>query len=135
MTPRPHRHTTTSLALRQPGSWTSEYHRHPTHQEQFPTVERLWHAGHVDYIVSQYVLGHDAVLNGPEGQEFYVTDRPLYRRQFVVAALEPAGRPAAHAPGHRGQLPPRRSPPAPTAAAASKAPAGGLLRHEIHLPA
>ncbi|WP_406439094.1 hypothetical protein OHB14_51520 [Streptomyces sp. NBC_01613] len=81
----------TALALRLPGSWTSEYHRHPTYQDQFPTIERLWDAGHVDYIVSQYVLGHDAVLNGPAGEQLYVTDRPLYRHQFVVAALEPEG--------------------------------------------
>ncbi|MGC0405286.1 hypothetical protein RKD27_007930 [Streptomyces sp. SAI-126] len=78
-----------ALAERLPGTWTSEYHRHRTYPDQFPTVERLWDVGHVDYIVSQYVLGHDAVLDGPDGQQLYVTDRPLYRHQFVVAALEP----------------------------------------------
>jgi hypothetical protein len=80
-----------ALAERLPGTWTSEYHRHPTYKDQFPTIERLWDAGHVDYIVSQYVLGHDAVLNGPDGEQLYVTDRPLYRHQFVVAPLEPEG--------------------------------------------
>ncbi|WP_327731469.1 hypothetical protein OG250_43310 [Streptomyces sp. NBC_00487] len=78
-----------ALAERLPGTWTSEYHRHTAYENQFPTVEGLWDAGHVDYIVSQYVLGHDAVLHGPHGQQLYVTDRPLYRHQFVVAPLEP----------------------------------------------
>ncbi|MEU0426113.1 hypothetical protein ABZ235_21340 [Streptomyces canus] len=32
------------LAARLPGNWTSEYHRHPTYKDQFPTVERLWDA-------------------------------------------------------------------------------------------
>ncbi|CAM5570896.1 hypothetical protein [Streptomyces aurantiogriseus] len=80
-----------ALADRLPGTWTSEYHRHTAYEDQFPSVERLWDAGHVDYIVSQHVLGHDVVLHGPHGQELYVTDRPLYRHQFVVAALEPKG--------------------------------------------
>ncbi|PIB11939.1 MULTISPECIES: hypothetical protein [Streptomyces] len=80
-----------ALADRLPGAWTSEYHRHPTYEDQFPTIERLWDAGHVHYIVSQYVLGHDAILHGPGGEQLYVTDRPLYRHQFVVAALEPEG--------------------------------------------
>ncbi|MFM9536914.1 hypothetical protein [Streptomyces turgidiscabies] len=80
-----------ALAERLPGTWTSEYHSHPAYKDQFPTVERLWDADHVDHIVSQYVLGHDAVLNGPHAQQFYVTDRPLYRHQFVVTPLEPEG--------------------------------------------
>ncbi|MEU6148056.1 hypothetical protein ABZ848_47945 [Streptomyces sp. NPDC047081] len=80
-----------ALAERLPGMWTSEYHRHRSYADQFPTVERLWDLGHVDHIVSQYVLGHDAVLTGPDGEQLYVTDRPHYRHQFVVAALEPSG--------------------------------------------
>ncbi|WP_254650153.1 hypothetical protein [Streptomyces sp. GbtcB7] len=80
-----------SLADRLPGTWTSEYHRHAAYKDQFPAVERLWGLGHVDHIVSQQVLGHDAVLNGPHGQQLYVADRPRYRRQFVVAPLEPEG--------------------------------------------
>jgi hypothetical protein len=80
-----------ALAERLPGTWTSEYHRHPTYQAQFPLIERLWDTGHVDYIVSQYTLGHAAVLNGPDEQQLYVTDRPLYRHQLVVAPLEPEG--------------------------------------------
>ncbi|MFD3580889.1 hypothetical protein [Streptomyces sp. NPDC058683] len=80
-----------ALAARLPGTWRSEYHRHASYAEQFPIIERLWDTGHVDYIVSQYVLGHDAVLHGPEQQQLYVADRPLYRHQFVVAPLEPEG--------------------------------------------
>ena len=79
-----------ALAERLPGTWTSEYHRHPTYEDQLPIIERLWDAGHVDYIVSQGT-DHGAVLNGPDGQQLYLVDRPRYRHQFVVAALEPEG--------------------------------------------
>ncbi|MFG3038067.1 hypothetical protein ACGFYZ_14270 [Streptomyces sp. NPDC048330] len=77
------------LADRLPGHWTSEYTHHDSYEEQFPAADRLWDAGHVDYIVSQYVLGHHAVLHDQDGRTLYVTDRPLYRHQFVVAPLEP----------------------------------------------
>ncbi|OKI09410.1 hypothetical protein A6A06_01505 [Streptomyces sp. CB02923] len=80
----------TDLAARLPGAWTSTYHRHASYKDQFPTAEQLWDLGHIDHIVSQYVLTHDAVLHGPEDQRLYVSDRPLYSRQFVVAPLEPA---------------------------------------------
>jgi hypothetical protein len=79
------------LAARLPGTWTSESHRHVAYQDQFPTVERLWDHGHVNYLVSEYVLGHDAVLHGPDDQQLYLADRPLYPHQFVVAPLEPEG--------------------------------------------
>ncbi|MCZ0997574.1 hypothetical protein O1M63_04550 [Streptomyces mirabilis] len=42
-----------TLAERLPGTWTSDYHRYRTFEDQFPTIERLWDVGHVDYIVSQ----------------------------------------------------------------------------------
>ncbi|MEU7205609.1 hypothetical protein [Streptomyces sp. NPDC045470] len=79
------------LAARLPGTWTSTYHRHAAYRDQFPTAGQLWDLGHVYHIVSQYVLTHDAVLYGPDSQRLYVTDRPLYSRQFVVAPLEPVG--------------------------------------------
>ncbi|MGW7005915.1 hypothetical protein ACWGCW_24690 [Streptomyces sp. NPDC054933] len=80
-----------ALAGRLPDDWTSEYHRHAQYKDQFATAEALWDTGHVSYIVSQYVLGHHAVLHGPDDQQLYVADRPLYRHQFVVAPLEPDG--------------------------------------------
>ncbi|MFF0165434.1 hypothetical protein [Streptomyces prasinus] len=80
-----------SLADRLPGLWTSDYQRHAQYAGQFPLTEQLWDAGHVEYIVSQYVLTHDAVLHGPSCQRLYVTDRPRYPHQFVVAPLVPAG--------------------------------------------
>ncbi|MCZ4101289.1 hypothetical protein G3I60_35585 [Streptomyces sp. SID13666] len=79
----------TALATRLPGSWTSQYQRHVRYEDQFPLSEQLWDNGHVAYIVSQYVIAHDAVLHGPGGQRLYVADRPRYRHQFVVAPLEP----------------------------------------------
>ncbi|MCP3821400.1 hypothetical protein NLX86_25880 [Streptomyces sp. A3M-1-3] len=78
-----------ALADRLPGHWTSEYAQHDSYAQQFVTVEKLWDTGHVDYIVSQYVLGHHAVLHDQDGRQLYLTDRPLYSRQFVVAPLEP----------------------------------------------
>ncbi|MEV6535148.1 hypothetical protein AB0M86_37135 [Streptomyces sp. NPDC051639] len=79
------------VADRLPGTWTSEYQRHALYADQFPRTEQLWDTGHVDYIVSQYVLTHDAVLHGPADQRLYVTDRPLFPHQFVVAPLAPVG--------------------------------------------
>ncbi|WP_329309207.1 hypothetical protein [Streptomyces microflavus] len=79
------------LAARLPGDWTSEYHHHNSYSDQFPVAERLWDAGHVNWAVSEYVLGHDAVLTGPAGQELYIVERPHHRGQFLVAALAPPG--------------------------------------------
>ncbi|MET9664940.1 hypothetical protein ABZY19_06155 [Streptomyces sp. NPDC006475] len=79
------------LAARLPGTWTSKYQRHAQYADQFPRTDELWDTGHVDYIVSQYVLTHDAVLHGPADQRLYVTDRPRYPHQFVVAPLAPDG--------------------------------------------
>ncbi|MDX2680130.1 hypothetical protein [Streptomyces soliscabiei] len=79
------------LAARLPGTWTSEYQRHSQYADQLPRTEQLWDNGHVDYIVSQYVLTHDAVLHGPAEQQLYVADRPRHPHQFVVAALAPDG--------------------------------------------
>lgn len=79
------------LADRLPGTWASEYQRHARYADQFPRAEQLWDTGHVQYIVSQYVLTHDAILHGPNDQRLYVTDRPRYPHQFVVAPLAPLG--------------------------------------------
>ncbi|MFD4954054.1 hypothetical protein [Streptomyces sp. NPDC058451] len=79
------------LAARLPGTWTSEYQHHAQYADQLPRTVNLWDNGHVDYIVSQYVLTHDAVLHGPSNQRLYVADRPRYPHQFVVAPLTPAG--------------------------------------------
>ncbi|MGW5868265.1 hypothetical protein ACWFRJ_39670 [Streptomyces sp. NPDC055239] len=79
------------LAARLPGAWTSTYQRHAAYRDQFPTTNQVWDTGQVGHIVSQYVLAHDAVLHGPEAQRLYVTDRPLYPHQFVVAPLQPDG--------------------------------------------
>ncbi|WP_328486032.1 hypothetical protein [Streptomyces zaomyceticus] len=92
----PHNHTflptfAVTLAARLPGTWTSQYHRHTAYSEQFPAAERLWDSGHVDWAVSEQVLGHHAVLTGPAGEELYVIERPRHRGQFLVAALEPVG--------------------------------------------
>ncbi|AWL37191.1 MULTISPECIES: hypothetical protein [unclassified Streptomyces] len=76
------------LADRLPGIWTSHYQR-AQYADQPPRTEQLWDIGHVDYIVSQNVLTHDAVLHGPDNQRLYVTDRPLYPHQFVIAPLVP----------------------------------------------
>ncbi|MFE1407833.1 hypothetical protein ACFW5D_30255 [Streptomyces sp. NPDC058770] len=79
------------LAARLPGTWTSAYQRHARYAGQFPRTEQLWDVGYVDYIVSQYVLTHDAVLHGPYSQRLYIADRPRYPHQFVVAPLTPDG--------------------------------------------
>ncbi|MFD9841028.1 hypothetical protein [[Kitasatospora] papulosa] len=96
------------LADRLPGAWTSEYHRHLTYPDQFPVAEQIWDTGHVSYVATEFVLGHDAVLHGPDQQHLYLADRPRYPHQFVVAPLEPATPPSSPSP-HIGRLR-RRSP-------------------------
>lgn len=86
------------MAARLPGCWTSTYQRYTLYEDQFPTTNRLWDTGHVQHIALTYVLGHGAVLRGPEGQELYVTDRPQYPHEVVVAPLEPD--PAGIGPHH-----------------------------------
>ncbi|MFE4054962.1 hypothetical protein ACFXP3_01410 [Streptomyces sp. NPDC059096] len=80
-----------ALAARLPDRWTSTYDRHAPYKDQFETSRGLWDSGHVAAVAHQYVLGHHAILHGPDGLQLYVADRPLRRRQFVVAALEPEG--------------------------------------------
>lgn len=77
------------IAARLPGGWTSTYQHYALYEHQFPTTNRLWDTGHVQHIASTHVLGHGAILRGPEGQELYVTDRPRYPHEIVVAPLEP----------------------------------------------
>ncbi len=77
------------LAARLPGAWTNEYQRHARYEDQFPRTEQLWDVGHVDHIVSQYVLTHDADLHGPDSQRLYVADRPLYTHQLVTMPAVP----------------------------------------------
>ena len=79
----------TDLALRLPGIWNSEYHHHAAYEDQFPIAEQLWDLGHIDWVISEFVLTHDAVLHGPGGKRLYVTDRPMNPHQFVIAPLEP----------------------------------------------
>ncbi|MFF7438981.1 hypothetical protein [Streptomyces sp. NPDC008122] len=78
-----------AVAARLPGEWTSKYTRHDAYKDQFRTTERLWDLGHVNYIVGEFVVGHEAVLHGPDGQRLYLTDRPTHLHQFVVAPLAP----------------------------------------------
>lgn len=86
----------TDLASLLPGIWNSEYHHHDAYRDQFPIAEQLWDIGHVDWVVSQFVLTHDAVLHGADGRRLYVTDRPLHPHQFVIAPLEPDGEHIKH---------------------------------------
>lgn len=84
----------TALAARLPGTWTSLYHQHTAYREQFALANQVWDLGHVHWAVSEFVLRHDAELNGPHGQRLYVIERPLKPGQFLVAPLQP--RPVFH---------------------------------------
>ncbi|MFI9829731.1 hypothetical protein ACIHIX_18805 [Streptomyces sp. NPDC051913] len=79
----------TALADRLPGVWTSEYHHHLAYSDQFTVSEQHWDGGHVGYVATEFVLGHEAVLHGPDQQHLYLSDRPRSSHQFVVAPLEP----------------------------------------------
>ncbi|WP_338932715.1 hypothetical protein WEB32_30320 [Streptomyces netropsis] len=81
----------TALAERLPGTWTSQHRPHATYPDQFSIAEDLRDMGHAQWAVSEFVLNHDAVLNGPDGMRLYVIDRPLNQHEFIVAALAPPG--------------------------------------------
>ncbi|MGJ5751605.1 hypothetical protein FB563_4050 [Streptomyces puniciscabiei] len=78
-----------ALASRLPGEWTSQYHQHTQYKDQFPLSDRVWDCGHVQWAVSEFVLGHHCTLTGPDDQQLCVIDRPLHRHQFLVAPLAP----------------------------------------------
>ncbi|MFB8440464.1 hypothetical protein ACFC7A_15605 [Streptomyces niveus] len=78
-----------ALAVRLPGTWTSHYHQHAAYRDQFTLGNRVWDLGHVHWAVSEFVLRHDAELNGSHGQRLYVIERPLKRGQFLVAPVQP----------------------------------------------
>lgn len=78
-----------SLAIRLPGTWTSDYRQHMAYRDQFPLGEQVWDNGTVSWAISEFVLRHHAQLDGPGGQRLCVIDRPLHRHQFLVAPLRP----------------------------------------------
>lgn len=79
----------TALASRLPGDWHTAYHQHSTYNDQFHVEDKVWNNGHVSWAFSEFVLGHDAQLSGPDGQRLCVIDRPLSHDQFLVVPLVP----------------------------------------------
>ncbi|MFJ2739659.1 hypothetical protein ACIO3O_08320 [Streptomyces sp. NPDC087440] len=78
-----------ALAARLPGTWTSEYHHHAAYSDQFPLASEIWDAGHAQWALSTFVVRHDALLHGPDGQSLCVIDRPTHLDQFLVVPLLP----------------------------------------------
>ncbi|MEU8954957.1 hypothetical protein AB0C93_11700 [Streptomyces sp. NPDC048518] len=78
-----------ALATRLPGDWHSMYRQHGAYSGQFFLDEEVWDHGHVHWVVGGFVLGHDAQLSSPGGQQLCVIDRPLHRGQFLVVPLAP----------------------------------------------
>ncbi|MCY0940250.1 MULTISPECIES: hypothetical protein [Streptomyces] len=93
MPPRRHRNDLAAfaegLAARLPDTWTSTYTRHAAYHDQIATTSKVWDIGAVGYATSNFVLGDQAVLVRPDGARLLVFDRPLYRAQFMIGALEP----------------------------------------------
>ncbi|AJT68671.1 hypothetical protein T261_7069 [Streptomyces lydicus] len=80
-----------ALAARLPGSWTAATREHADLSDQFPLRGRVWGFGPARWALSEFVLQRDAVLTSESGAELVVVDRPLRRREFLVAALAPRG--------------------------------------------
>lgn len=93
MPPRHHRTDLAAfaegLAARLPDTWTSTYTRHAAYHDQIATTSKVWDIAAVGYAASNFVLGHQAVLARADGARMLVFDRPLYRHQFMIGALEP----------------------------------------------
>lgn len=79
------------LSGRLPGSWTSAVHEHVAEEGQLPLSERVWDYGHVSWALSEFTTHRSAVLTSDSGIELLVTDRPLRKHEFLVAAFEPRG--------------------------------------------
>ncbi|ORT59151.1 hypothetical protein [Streptomyces sp. CB03238] len=83
---------TEELSARLPGSWTVARHEHQAADEgQIPLSERVWDYGHVSWVLSEFTPRRSAVLTSDSGIELLITDRPLRKHEFLVAAFEPRG--------------------------------------------
>ncbi|WP_406220712.1 hypothetical protein [Streptomyces decoyicus] len=83
-----------ALAERLPGTWTTNYAQHTSDTDQFDRSWYIWDfQGLVERVDITCVLGHDAILTGPDATRLYVIERPRYPQQFLVAALMPTGIP------------------------------------------
>ncbi|MFZ3548824.1 hypothetical protein ACODT3_25065 [Streptomyces sp. 4.24] len=81
---------THALAARLPGNpWSTTYARHGEYSDQIRTTAELWDIGAVGYAATNFVLNHEAVLTRADGARLLVFDRPRYRHQFMVGALQP----------------------------------------------
>ncbi|WP_407835914.1 hypothetical protein ACE1OC_04830 [Streptomyces sp. DSM 116496] len=93
MPPRHHRSDLAAfadgLAARLPDTWTSTYTRHAAYHDQIATTSTVWDMGAVGYATSNFVLGHQAVLTRTDGARLLLFDRPRFRHQFMIGALEP----------------------------------------------
>ncbi|MGW2404058.1 hypothetical protein ACWCXK_05970 [Streptomyces sp. NPDC001739] len=80
-----------ALAQQLPGDWSSDYLSHSTYPDQCPRSGNVWDLAMVHGAISTYVLGHDAILAGPDDMRLYVIERPLHDHQMLVAAFAPSG--------------------------------------------
>ncbi|WP_125521647.1 hypothetical protein [Streptomyces sp. WAC 06783] len=78
------------LAYHLPGDWHYRYRRHSAYPEQFRHGQQVWGYGPALQAIHEFVLEHEVVMGGPDGQRLYIIDRPLRRDQFLVAPLIPA---------------------------------------------
>ncbi|MFF4180214.1 hypothetical protein [Streptomyces sp. NPDC001750] len=79
------------LSARLPGSWTVALQEHGVDEGQIPLSERVWDYGHVSWALAKFTTRRSAVLTSDSGIELLVTDRPLRKDEFLVAAFEPRG--------------------------------------------
>ncbi|MDX3099094.1 hypothetical protein PV417_32120 [Streptomyces sp. ME19-03-3] len=79
------------LSARLPGSWAVALHEHGADEGQIPLSEQVWDYGHVSWALSEFTSYRSAVLTSDSGIELLVTDRPLRKHEFLVAAFEPRG--------------------------------------------
>ncbi|MFF9785093.1 hypothetical protein [Streptomyces nigrescens] len=83
-----------ALAERLPGTWTANYAQHTSDADQFDRGWYIWDfQGVVERARLTCVLGHDAILTGPDATRLYVIERPRYPQQFLAAAIMPSGIP------------------------------------------
>jgi hypothetical protein len=81
----------TALGQHLPGQWYRKYEGFPAPKDHRPVADRVWDCGPANSAVLDFPDAPIALLDGPDGEQLCVIERPRYARQYLVVPLEPEG--------------------------------------------
>ncbi|MEU7606089.1 hypothetical protein [Streptomyces sp. NPDC041003] len=82
-----------------PGTWTSEFRQHTTHDDQHFLTSDVWDMNQVAEALAGRPLKHDAILTRDDGLRLFLMDHPRHDEEFLVASMAPAN---THTEAFRG---------------------------------